>query len=323
MKKRVLSILLVALMVMGLCTAAFAADGDTYIDKQGAKFTVKYTATNGTAPTETFTFTDFTCTSVTDAAEGVTTANAPIPTKIADVELASGASKEVEIALPTYTSVGVYTYTFNQAVGTTAGVTYYNDDAVQTMKLVVSVLQDTDGYIRVAAVHVENGSTDDDKTEEIENTYDSGELTVDKVVTGNMGDKTKEFEVTVTFTPASGETIKSDIAYTGAVSGTVANNTVTFNLKHGQNVKFTNIPEGVTWKVEEADYTSDGYDAADYSTQTASMTAGGEATCTITNNKDTTVDTGITMDTIPYIMIALFACLAAAVVVIRKRRIAE
>ena len=115
----------------------------------------------------------------------------------------------------------------------------------------------------------------------------------------------------------------STITYTGGQyeeAVTVANNTATIQVKHGDTVTFANVPEGVTWTVAEADYSSEGYDAADYSTESSTMTAGGEATCTITNNKSVTVDTGISLDSLPYILIVAVVLSAAVVMFINKRR---
>jgi len=316
MKKRVLSILLVALMVMGLCTAAFAADA--YTDASTATFTVKFTGTGH--PAETFTFSDFTFETVTNAgvgSNGSVVTTGPAITKIPDVAIAAGADKATAtITLPSFEAVGVYTYSFNEVAGSTSGVTYYTTP----MKLVVTVVQD--GTLkRVAAVHVEGGSTSADKTGVIENTYESATLAVSKTVTGNMGDKSKYFNVTVTF---AGE-ITSAVTYIGgkyttdtAVDGTTAS----IQVKDGDTVTFSNIPVGATYTVVETEANQDGYTTTGEVKTATKLTADG-ATVAIENNKEVTVDTGITMDTIPYIMIALFACLAAAVVVIRKRRIAE
>ena len=319
--KRFIAILAALTMAMSLGVTAMAAE--SYTDASTASFKVKYTATNdGEQPEEVFTFSEFTCESVTDAAEGVTKDNAPKPEKIADITLNSTTTEaNAVINLPAYTSVGVYTYSFKQNVGTTSGVKYYKDDAEQTMKLVVTVVQDGTQK-RVAAIHVENGSTSADKTGVITNTYENGSLEIKKTVTGNMGDKTKYFDVTVTFAPANGETIKSAITYTGgqyAQAVAVTNNTATIQVKDGDTVTFANIPATVTWTVNEADYTREGYDAATYSTQTKAATAGTKDTCEITNNKDITVDTGISLDSLPYILVLAAAVIAGVVMFVRKR----
>ena len=247
-----------------------------------------------------------------DAAADVTTANAPVPT-IGSVSFGKGDATEdgaeatAAISLPAYTSVGIYTYKFNEAIPTnkTAGVTYNEDD----LYLVVTVVEQN-GKVRVAAVHCE-GSTDageygvEPKTDKFENTYESGTLAVSKTVTGNLGDKSKYFDVTVTFTAASGEVINSTITYKGGQytdDVTVADNTATIQVKDGDTVTFSNVPEGVTWAVSEADYTGEGYDAASISAESGTMTAGGADTSEITNNKAATIDTGINMDSLPYIV---------------------
>jgi len=339
--KKFLSIALVLALVLSFGVTAFASsatpageeiDPATYTEPTTVTISKKYTAPNGGKnPAETFAFSDLTCIEVTDAAEGVTKANAPVPTiaSIAFTEgeaTADGVTKTAAISLPTYTSVGVYTYEFNEEIPETktAGVTYNETK----LYLVVTVIQGSDGLLRVAAVHCE-GSHDkgkkgqEPKTDLFDNKYENGTLAVTKTVTGNMGDKSKYFDVTVTFTAASGEAINSTITYKGGQytqAVTVENNTATIKVKHGDTVTFENVPEGVTWKVEEASYTSEGYDAAQYSTQTKEMAAGANDTCTITNNKTTTVDTGITLDSLPYILIVAVVLSAAVVMFINKRR---
>ena len=50
------------------------------------------------------------------------------------------------------------------------------------------------------------------------------------------------------------------------------------------------------------------------------MAAGGKATCTITNNKDIDVDTGVSLDSLPYILVLAAVAVIAAVLFVRKRR---
>lgn len=312
--KKVLALLLAVVMVIGMTTMAMAEDAE------GTKtFTVKYTGEG--KPAETFTFSDFTFVSVTEAgvdANGNVITTGPAITKIADVTIAADATEgTATITLPEFPAVGIYTYTFNEVAGTKAGVTYYTD----TMKLVVTVVQDGANKVRVAAVHVQNGSTNEDKTGEIENTYAKGTLAVKKIVAGNMGDRKKPFDITVTFA-AEGKDIASEITYTGAQSGTVNGNTVTLSLKHDDTVTFANIPEGVTWSVEEEDYSEEGYTVS-YSTQTKEMAANAVDTCDVTNTKTGTVDTGIVLDSLPYILIGVAVAAAAVLMVAKKRRIED
>lgn len=332
--KKIVAMLLVLTMVLGLSMTAMAED-TTYEDDSSITITKVFKDVNGgNSPAETFSFSSLTCESVTDAAAGVTKDNAPVPTigsvSFTEGEATSeGAEKTATITLPTYTSVGIYTYKFNEVAGTTAGVTYNDTD----LYLVVSVIEQN-GKIRVAAVHCE-GSHDvgeygeDPKTDKFENTYKSGTLAVTKTVTGNMGDQSKLFDVTVTLTAPSGKTVNSTITCSGGsdagntqtiAAGWTGTKTVPIKLAHDETVTFTNLPEGVTWSVEEADYTSEDYDSASYTIQTDSIAAGDADTCTITNNKDAAIDTGISMDSLPYIVIIALVAAAAAAFFMRRRR---
>lgn len=335
--KKFLSLALALVLVLSLSTVAFAAEGEetTYTDMSTVTLTKEYKLTNSgtTSPAETFAFSTLTCTNVTDAADGVTTANAPVPT-IASVSYTAGeaggenAEKNITITLPTYTSVGIYTYTFTETDGGTAGVTYRSD----AITLVVTVIEQ-DGKVRVAAVHTEGDG--EAKSGEFNNEYSAGSLSVKKTVTGIMGDQQKEFTVKVTFTAPEGDTVREAITYVdgtetktiAAGEGWTGSKEVEITLKHDETVTFTNIPYGVTYTVVENDYTAEadgGYDAASYNfddnnkkIDTASENV------TITNNKDGDIDTGITMDSMPYILLLAVACMGLIVFISKKRMMRE
>ena len=100
---------------------------------------------------------------------------------------------------------------------------------------------------------------------------------------------------------------------------------VTISLHHGETVTFTNIPYGVTYDVvEDTKYTQEangGYDAATYafSDETSKKIDSDSDTVTITNNKSVEVDTGITLDSLPFVLI-LAVCAGAVVLFVIKRR---
>ena len=330
--KKLLAMLLTLALVLGMSMTIMAADGD---DASEITVTKVFKDMNGgKSPEEEFDFENMTCIEVTDAAADINVdyVNENLLPTITKVQFAEGdatadgtgtGTKTATITLPEYTSVGIYTYQFNEVAGTTAGVTYNTDP----IYLVVTVIEQ-DGKVRVAAVHCEgsHNANDGSKTDEFENTYESGTLAVSKTVTGNMGDQSKYFDVTVTFVAPDGETINSTITYTGGQyeeAVTVEDNTATIQVKHGDTVTFENIPEGVTWTVEEADYTGDGYDAATYTTESESIDAGDADTCEITNNKEQEIDTGISMDSLPYIVMIVVVAVAAVAFFMRKRASAE
>ena len=329
---------LAAAMMLSVSNAVFASDTISYTDCGSVTITKVYEAENGgtTSPAETFGFT-IERTSVTDAAEGITSANMPVAT-IGSVSYAAGdagsataKAKDITITLPQYTSVGVYTYTIKETAGNTAGVTYYGNDIL----LKVTVIEQN-GKVRVAAVHTESpvdiANGQGKKSDTFPNTYSAGKLNVKKTVTGNLGDQSKDFKVTVTFTAPQGKTVNEAISYidggspktipTTAWKNGVA--TAEIELKHDETVTFTNIPYGVTYTVVEDDYTAEGYEAAAYSFNDANKTIdSAQDTVTITNEKNGMIDTGIYMDSLPYVLALALIFGFGAVLFIRRRRVSE
>lgn len=329
MVRKLFSLGLALALTLSVSAAAFAdgAEEVRYEDMSTVTLTKEYTLTNsGTlSPQETFGFTALTCVAVEQGGVGVTPENAPVPT-IGTISYSKGeagsatAVKTATITLPAYTAVGIYKYTFRETDGGTAGVSYRGEDIL----LVVTVIEQ-DGKTRVAAVHTE--SEGGQKSGSFDNTYSAGSLSVSKQVTGLMGDREKPFEVKVTFHAPAGDMVKSDISYTlNGVNTEIPGGTgwttkeVTISLKHGQTVMFTNIPYGVTYTVAESDYTGEGYDAPTYTygDDTQAVDSASE-TVEIVNNKGGRVDTGVSLDSLPYVMLLTLVCGGMALLVTRKR----
>lgn len=334
--KKLLSLALALIMVLTLSVAVAAEDP---ADMTQVTIDVTYTATNTgtTSPAEDFSFT-IAKTSVSDAAAGVTTENMPDVT-VGGVSFTKGEAsqggtmvKPVTITLPPvddFPSVGIYTYTIQPQEGTTAGVAYYTED----IRLVITVIEAADGQRRIAAIHTESGQPGDtEKSNDIEYTYSAGSLDVKKVVTGNLGDRDKEFNVTVTFTAPAGKEMKSVISYTDGTAKTIETSAwtekdgskqaeVTIALKHDETVTFTNIPYDVTYTVTEADYTSEGYDEENivYSDDANKKIDSATDTVTITNNKGTGVDTGVVLDSLPYVLLIAVAVVGVVAFTAKKR----
>lgn len=314
--KKFVAILLTLMLVLGM-TAAVAEETHTYTDMDSITLTKTYNLTNaGTiSPAETFAFTALTCTEVADAGVGVTTANAPVPT-IGKVTYAKGEAgsanmtKTITITLPTYTAVGKYTYTFRENNNGTAGVTYRSDE----IKLVVTVIEQN-GKVRVAAVHTEK---EGEKSGNFENTYSAGTLKVTKTVTGNLGDKDKEFDFTVTFTKPEGKNWDMDGIVLPIGATKVSDGKYSFKLKHGATAEFKNLPYGVSYVVEEADYSSEDYRITEKTGDTGSINAA-ETTAAFTNNKDGQIDTGVTTESLPYVVLMGFVVLAGAALLLKRK----
>lgn len=86
------------------------------------------------------------------------------------------------------------------------------------------------------------------------NSKNNGVLSIAKTVAGNRGNKSKEFEFTVTFNTSK------TYSYTGIGldNGTIASGDI-IRLADGQSIEITGILEGTSYTVEEADYSSEGY----------------------------------------------------------------
>lgn len=330
--KKLLACLIAAATMFTMGSTAFAAEADaTPVDQETVTIHKQYKLIGeGTSPEETFTLEQVGSGKVTDgdaeSAPHLGTITGALFTKGAAT--ASGITKDITIELPTYEKVGVYEYTLHEVNRNNAGVTYYENN----IKLVVTVIQGENGKLRIAAVHTEaeNGT----KSDTFENTYSANSLPVKKVVTGNLGDKDKFFDVTVTLTNNTGKTMASDISYNaGGVENIIKPSdwkdnkvTKTIQLKNEQTITFTNLPFGVEYVVTEADYTGDnggGYDDPEYEYKNNDKKISvANQSVTITNNKNSNnIDTGINLTTLPYILVfAGVIVIAGAAFIARRRR---
>lgn len=327
--KKLLALALTLVMVLSLSVTAFAEEPHTDMNSVTISMTYEATNTGTTSPEETFQFT-IARGSVTDAADDITAENMPVPT-IGTVQYAAGdagnagtKTKNVTIALPVYTSVGIYTYTVTATPGTTAGVAYW----AKPIKLVVTVIE-KNGKVRVAAIHTEDEGGQ--KSDAITNTYSAGSLAVTKNVTGNMGDRNRYFKITVTLTGEAGKTYADSYPVSGgsklvngtgdAAASTISIGTPTdFYLKHDETFTIANLPYGVTYTVVEENYSNDGYSTTTtYSDETSKKIDTNLDTVTITNKKGVAVDTGIALDSLPYVLLLAVSVVGMAAFVMKKR----
>lgn len=304
---------------------AFAASGETYADMDSVVIKKNYELANeGTfSPAETFSF-DIEAENVTDASEGIEAANY-LPS-VGDVTYAQGEAgsanktRQIEIQLPEYDSVGVYTYIIHEAAGNSAGVTYY-DDAIL---LRVTVIEQ-DGKLRIAAVHTEDPeSTGEGKKDDFDNLYSAGKLEVHKDVEGIMGNKDKYFEFTVQLTGEEGKTYQDSYAITGGSYDANPDSIeirpgetteATFYLKDDDTIHIENLPYGVEYKVSETP-------VADYvTTETGTEGEVDEAVerASFTNTKGGTVDAGVVLDSAPYLFTLTGAAGVGLLLTLRRR----
>ena len=331
--KKLLACLIAAATMFTMGSTAFAATTvDTTKDHDSVTVEKVYKLTNAdtTSPEETFTLVQDGEGTVKDgeatSAPALGTITGAKFTRGAATATVDGAKGTITVALPEYTSVGVYEYTLKEAAGKTAGVTYYENK----IKLTVTVVNGNDGKLRIAAVHTE--AAGEAKSDSFTNTYSAGTLNVTKKVTGNLGDKNKKFHFTVTFKKPEDKDVKSDITATvaGKNEGVIDLNwtgescTYEFDLADGQTASLGNIPYGVTYEVTENNYMNKadgGYDAPVYSYTNENKTVEAAAqSVTITNNKDGKIDTGVNLTTLPYILVFAGVIVIAGAAFITRRR---
>lgn len=107
-------------------------------------------------------------------------------------------------------------------------------------------------------------------------TPQTGSLTISKTVTGTAGEKDKLFTFTVTLGA------EGTYSYTGSKSGTIANGG-TVQLKHGESITISGIPEGTSYSVVESD--NSGYEVTKTG-DTGTIAADTTSTASFTNKKD-------------------------------------
>lgn len=158
------------------------------------------------------------------------------------------------------------------------------------------------------------------------------QVTVSKTVTGALGDKAKEFSFTLNVTDSAGKAITGGIKAKKGSNEETPNigNGYQFTLKDGENIVFTNVPTYATVTVTEYDYTGayGGYSTS-YVVDNGQSTGGLKAklenidsnnhTIAFTNSKDVTPDTGITLHSMPYLLV-LAGVLVGGMAWMRRRK---
>ena len=190
-------------------------------------------------------------------------------------------------------------------------VTYSFVEDISTAQIENYIL--TDATYIPANAEIQPTQTGSNKVT-ITNTYEpkTVTLTVTKNVSGNFGDKDKQFEINVA-------------DENGAIANTDNNNmyshnsTRTYKIPYGKEVTITEVAaEGYTMTAK----LGDAYLNVDRNT-TVTLPADqtkNNVSVVITNTKNITPDTGINLDSLPYIIVLAVVVAGAVIVVVRKHR---
>ncbi|MFX3958691.1 QVPTGV class sortase B protein-sorting domain-containing protein [Streptococcus suis] len=216
-----------------------------------------------------------------------------------------------------YPKPGVYRYLVTETSGNTPGVTYSNK------KYVVDVYALSEGdAIKPKYIISRQENSNAKEPIKFDNALKTTALTVTKKVTGNAGDKNKEFEFKLTLTAnelyKSGS-IEAKINKKGDLvdSKQFSIGENTFKLKDGERLDIAKLPIGITYKVEEIgseDYqktatidkdTNDGVDKQEAYAFAEQISDATSDAIVVTNNKNIDTPTGVAMTIAPYAVMTL------------------
>ena len=213
----------------------------------------------------------------------------------------SGSVMTVPFVFPDgYSEIGEYRYSIRQNTGTIMGVA------------------GSDG-------------TGEGKKIGFENIYRTGILNVTNTVEGNIGDRDKDFAITVTFSIPEESSIESPITYsvpgvdgpqtiavdTWQPSGSNRTTSVTIHLKSGQSATFSNVPAGVSYTVSPTQ--EEGYKQT-VSPGPGTITAGSDVSAGVTNKMDGSLNAGIVYRTTGTIIVFAAAVIGLLALLLGKRR---
>lgn len=261
------------------------------------------------------------------------------------------ATKEVTVDFSnvSFTAPGIYRYIVTEHASSEGGIT---NDGVPTRTIDVHVIYDEGsepqlkiaGYVMYSGTVAGNANLDSNKSSEYVNEYKTSDLTLEKQVTGNQGDRDKYFEFTVSISNAVPGTVY-DVDLSNAEgnpsvegsgktnSGTLTadDGTVTANyyLKHGQSIIIQGLAPDTEYEITETAYAQDGYSTSfvidsssseDSSDTEVQVMGENDHTVVFTNDKDGTVPTGILLETAPYIGLGVAVLVSLALLIATRRR---
>lgn len=172
-----------------------------------------------------------------------------------------------------------------------------------------------------------NGTISTDTTFYAKYVPASANLTISKTVTGMLGDTNKAFNFTITKADGTPVNItESNIEITDNTKA-VWQGDGKFTLKDGASITFKNLPSG-EYKIAEDDYSGEKYETS-YVVDSGEPHSGKDAAVTMsgtnmklafTNHCKLIPDTGVLLDTLPYLVILAVVAGGVALLMLRKHR---
>lgn len=254
-----------------------------------------------------------------------------------------GTSKEANFSFDpiTFKETGTYKFNIAEVIPDEAVDNVLNGIRYDTHKTVVTVkvTKSNDNILNAVVTSYKNAEGSTDNKAVFENTYES--LTLAKTVSGNIGDKGKEFEFEIRLTDKDGVDLPNGMySYTGGTvvdgvtapaDGTISlvNGKATVTLKHGQSVTIIGLPTDAKYTIVEtnaeayttkitAKPTATIYE--DSRTVSGSLSANATTTITYNNERNSGPITGIFLDNLPWILALCFVLFGGSALYLSKKR---
>ena len=257
----------------------------------------------------------------------------------------------VDFSSVDFTAPGIYRYTITENDPTSQSGVEIEGNSTRTLDVYVEYIDDSATNLAVTHYVLQDGTDNPNsatKSKGFTNTYTTYDLTLEKNVTGNQGDREKYFEFTVVISNAVEGTkysvdVTTDADANPTVDGDEKTNsdtlivgenrtvTATYYLKHGQSIKIQGLTEDTEYTISETSYSADGYTTTykiDNGTEVASNATPSENnamgtakhTVTFINSKSGTVPTGILLETAPYLILGAVVVVGLVVLFATRRR---
>lgn len=240
------------------------------------------------------------------------------------------------------TKLGKYAYTITEVEPNLPGITKDNEILNMVVSVVNADKDDPDGSNYAYYVALRKGNATEKAEGKFNNDYETNSLTLSKKVKGNFGDLGETFTFYVTFNKGDATKDYTDILFDKhgdgititEKNGGAAATALTYGkdyavtLKHGQDVQFTNIPNGVTYTIAEdttkADWqytvSLESNPSVALSNATTEGTVSETATVTFINDHQGTPDMGVVLDNAPYIAMLAIVAIGGVALMLNKRR---
>lgn len=333
--KKFLSMMLALVLVLSMSTIAFATDGESTWDGNYTataettfnEIVKTYTSENNVVVNETLSF--------TSTAQPTNPDGGTANLTVADLEVSSLTPGTLAVTIPSLSMAGTYEWTIKETAGNTAGVTY---SSAEVHVIVLVEYDNTKHVLKIANTTSYIKKANGEKAKTFDNTFKSGSFTVAKDVEGNMANENDEFEITVTLTSAkpigtnvtlAGTTVTPE-QWTKNESSYTYTSTTNYSEINGAKT-FSNIPVGVTVSVVENTnsdkmngYTFDntnGKTDNNFSMNVADTD--NNKAVVVKNTKGAEIETGITLDSMPYILMLAVVFMGLFVFFSKKRKMRE